>query len=52
LVEDELDHVLKNYPPNVEGWVEVATIDALNDFHFSNVNINFSLDQEVDVKAS
>jgi hypothetical protein len=43
LGEIELDHVLKNYPPNAEGWVEVATIDALNDFHVSNVNINFSL---------
>jgi hypothetical protein len=33
---------LKNYPQDVEGWVEVATINASNDFHVLDVNIKFS----------
>jgi hypothetical protein len=39
---DELDHVLKNYSQDAKGWVEVTTTNALNDFHVSNVNIDFA----------
>lgn len=49
---DELDRVSKNYLQDVKGWVEVATIDASNDFHVLDVNIDFAIVQEVDVKAS
>ncbi len=48
--EDELDHVLKNYPQDVEGWVEVVIANASNDFHVLGVNIDFALVQEMDVK--
>jgi hypothetical protein len=30
---DEFDHVSKNYLQDAEGRVEVATVDAWNDFH-------------------
>jgi hypothetical protein len=48
LGEDEHDHVLKNYFQDGEGWVEVATTNASNDFHVWDVNINFALVYEVD----
>ncbi len=49
---DELDHVLKNYPQDVEGWVEAINVHASYDFHVLDGNINFALVQEVNVKAS
>lgn len=48
---DEIDHVSKKYPHDVEDWVKGATICASNDFHVLNININFALVQEVDIKA-
>jgi len=48
---NDLDHVSKNYPQDVEGQVEVAIVHASNDFHVSDVNIDFGLVQKVDVKA-
>jgi hypothetical protein len=50
--EDEIDHVSKKYPHDAKGWVEGATTCASNDFHVSDININFALFQEVDVKAN
>jgi hypothetical protein len=41
---------LKNYPQDVEGWVEVVIANASNDFHVLGVNIDFALVQEMDVK--
>jgi hypothetical protein len=35
----------------LKGWVEGANVHALDDFHVSDVNINFALVHEVDVKA-
>jgi hypothetical protein len=49
---DEVDHVLKNYLQDAESSIEVATIRASDDFHVSNVNIDFALIHEVGVKAS
>jgi hypothetical protein len=49
---DERDPVSKNYPQDAKGWVEVSTINAPNDFHVWDVNIDFSLVYEVDVNAS
>jgi hypothetical protein len=49
--ENNVDHLSNNYPQDVEGQVGVATARASNDFHVSNVNIDFGLVQEVDVKA-
>jgi hypothetical protein len=40
---DEIDHVSKKYPHDVEDWVKGATICASNDFHVLNININFAL---------
>jgi len=51
LGKDDLDHVSKNYLCYVEVWVEVTTTRASNDFHVSNVNIDFGLVQEMDVKV-
>jgi hypothetical protein len=52
LCANEFDHVLKNYPQVAKGRVEVAIANASNDFHVLNVNIDFALGQEMDVKAS
>jgi hypothetical protein len=49
---DEIDHVLKQYLHNVENWVEGTTACASYDFHVLDINIDFALVQEVDVKAS
>jgi hypothetical protein len=51
LGKDELDHVSKNYLQDVEGQIDIVIAYALNDFHVSDVNINFALNQEVDVKV-
>jgi hypothetical protein len=48
---NDLDHVSKNYPQDVEGQVEVTIAHASNDFHVLDVNINFGLVQKMDVKA-
>ncbi len=40
---NEFDHVLKNYPYDVEGQVEITITNASNDFHVSDVNIDFAL---------
>jgi hypothetical protein len=50
--EDEIDHVSKKYLHDVKGWVEGAPTCASNDFHVSDIIINFALVQEVDVEAS
>jgi hypothetical protein len=50
--EDEIDHVSKKYPHDAKGWVEGVATCASNDSHVSDININFALVQEVDVKAS
>jgi hypothetical protein len=34
---------LKNYPYDVEGQVEITITNASNDFHVSDVNIDFAL---------
>jgi hypothetical protein len=44
---NEFDHVLKNYLHDAKGRIEVTTTHASNDFHVLDVNINFSLVQEV-----
>jgi len=46
---DDFDHVLKNFIQDAKLGVEVAITHALDDFHISNVNIDFG--QKVDVKA-
>jgi hypothetical protein len=43
LSEDEINHVSKKYPHDVEGWVEGATTCASNDFHVLDINIDFTL---------
>jgi hypothetical protein len=49
---DEIDHVSKKYRHDAEGWVEGAITCASNDFHVLDINIDFALVQEVDIKAS
>lgn len=49
---DEIDHVSKKYPHGVKDQVEGTIVRALNDLHVSNININFALVQEVDVKTN
>jgi hypothetical protein len=51
LGKDDLNHISKNYLQDVEVQVKVATAHALDDFHVSNVNIDFGLVQEVNVKT-
>jgi hypothetical protein len=48
---DEIDHVSKKYPQDAKDWVEGTTVCALDDFYVLDINIDFSLVQEVDVKA-
>lgn len=43
LNEDEIDHDFKKHPQDVKDWVEGTTTRASNDFHVSDININFTL---------
>lgn len=52
LNENNIDHVSKTFPHNVKGWVESTIVHLLNVFHVSDVNTNFALIHEVDVKAN
>jgi hypothetical protein len=47
---DEIDHVSNKYLQDAKDWVEGATVHALDDFHVLDININFALVQEVDLK--
>jgi hypothetical protein len=49
---NDIDHVSKKFFHDVEGWVESAIARLSNDFHVSNVNTNFVLVQEMDIKTS
>jgi hypothetical protein len=49
---NDIDHVSKKFPHDVEGWVESAIACLSDVFHVLNVKTNFVLIQEVDVKAS
>jgi hypothetical protein len=40
---DEIDHVSKKYPQDVADWVEGTTANASNDFHVSNIIIDFTV---------
>jgi len=48
---NEIEHVSNKYLQDAEDWVEGAIAHALDDFHVSDININFVLVQEVDVKV-
>jgi hypothetical protein len=50
--EDDIDHVSKKFPHAAKGWVENASAHLLDVFHVLNVNTDFALVQEVDVKAN
>jgi hypothetical protein len=49
---DHIYHVLKKIPHDAKGWVGTIIACLSNVFHVLDVNINFALFQEVDVKAN
>jgi hypothetical protein len=38
---DEINHVSKKYLHDVKGWVEGTITRALDNFHVSDINIDF-----------
>jgi hypothetical protein len=48
---NEIDHDSKKYPQDAKDWVEGTIACALNDFYVLEINIDFALIQEVDVKV-